>query len=123
LIHDASLLASQISFTNLTEPYVNLNLIVGLVGAVLLLVALWLMFKQRRAMPLEAILWTLGITYFTFTSWNIPPNPRLLITAFPALMVWAYYLRGKWFVRVLWINGVLLAGMSAITFVGVGLRP
>jgi hypothetical protein len=123
LIHDASLLASQISFTDLSERYVNLNLVVGLVGAVLLIIALVLMFKQRRVIPVEAILWTLGITYFTFTSWNIPPNPRLLITAFPVLMVWAYYLRGRWFAVVMWINGVLLVAMSAATFVGVGLRP
>jgi hypothetical protein len=123
LIHDASLLASQISFTDLTERYVNLNLLIGLVGAVLLVVLIVLMFKQRRAVPIEAIVWTLGIAFFTFTSWNIPPNPRLLITAFPAIMVAAYYLRGKWLAIVLWINGVLLAGLSAITFVGVALRP
>ncbi|MFL5822491.1 MAG: mannosyltransferase family protein [Solirubrobacteraceae bacterium] len=123
LVHDVKMLAGQISFTDLSEPNVNLNLVVGLVGAVLLLAMLVLMFKQRRAVPIEAILWTLGISFFTFTSWNIAPNPRLLITAFPALMVAAYYLRGKWFVVVLWINGVLLAGLSAITFVGVALRP
>jgi MFS family permease len=123
LIHDVTMLAGQISFTDLTEPNVNLNLVVGLVGAVLFLVVLVLMFKQRRAVPIEAIVWTLGIGFFTFTSWNIAPNPRLLITAFPAIMVAAYYLRGKWLTIVLWINGVLLAGLSAITFVGVALRP
>ena len=123
LWHDASVLAGQISLSDLSEPNVNLNLVVGLVGAVLLIIALVLMFKQRRVVPIEATLWTLGIAWFTFTSWNIAPNPRLLITAFPALMVTAYYLRGKWFIVVLWINGVLLAGLSAITFVGVALRP
>ena len=123
LIHDASVLAGQISFTNLNEPRVNLNLLIGLIGAVLLIIALVLMLLQWRAIPIEAIVWTLGITYFTFTSWNIAPNPRLLITAFPAIMVTAYYLRGKWFLLALWINGVLLAGLSAITFVGVALRP
>jgi hypothetical protein len=123
LIHDASMLAGQLSLTDLTEHRVNLNLVIGLVGAVLFLVVLVLMFKQRRAVPIEAIIWTLGIAFFTFTSWNIAPNPRLLITAFPAIMVAAYYLRGKWLTIVLWINGVLLAGLSAITFVGVALRP
>lgn len=123
LVHDATLLASQWSWSDLTEPNVNLNLVVGLVGAVLLIVMLVLMFRQRRAVPLEAILWTLGIAFLTLTSWNIPPNPRLLITAFPLLMVAAYYVRGRWFKVLLGINGVLLAGLSVLTFVGLTLRP
>jgi hypothetical protein len=123
LVHDATTLAGQIQFNDLTEPKVNLNLVVGLVGAALLILMLVLMYKQRRAIPIEAILWTLGIAFITLTSWNIAPNPRLLITAFPALMVLAYYLRGRWFTVVLWINGFLLAGLSALTFVGLTLRP
>jgi hypothetical protein len=123
LWHDATMLAGQIQFNDLTEPKVNLNLVVGLLGAALLVVMLVLMYKQRRAIPIEAILWTLGIAFITLTSWNIAPNPRLLITAFPALMVLAYYLRGRWLIIVLWINGFLLAGMSALTFVGLTLRP
>lgn len=123
LVHDATTLAGQISFTDLTEPKVNLNLVVGLVGAVLLIVMLVLMFKQRRAIPIEASIWTLGIAFITLTSWNIAPNPRLLITAFPALMALAYYLKGRWFTVVLWVNGILLAGLSALTFVGLTLRP
>jgi hypothetical protein len=123
LVHDATTLAGQISFSDLTEPKVNLNLVVGLIGAVVLIVMLVLMFRQWRAVPIEAIIWTLGISFITLTSWNIAPNPRLLITAFPALMVLAYYLKGRWFTVVLWVNGLLLAGMSALTFVGLTLRP
>jgi Gpi18-like mannosyltransferase len=123
LWHDAKQLGSEISFTHLTEPNVNLNLVVGLLGAALLLLMLVLIYRQRRAIPIEAIVWTLGIGFLTVTSWNIPPNPRLLITAFPGLMVLAYYLRGRWLTVVLWINGFLLAGMSALTFVGLTLRP
>jgi hypothetical protein len=123
LVHDATTLAGQIQFNDLTEPQVNLNLVVGLVGAALLILMLVLMYKQRRAIPIEAILWTLGIAFITLTSWNIAPNPRLLITAFPALMVLAYYLRGRWLTVVLWINGFLLAGLSALTFIGLTLRP
>ena len=57
---------------------------VGLIGAVLLIVMLVLMLKQWRVVPIGAIIWTLGIAFLTLTSWNIAPNPRLLITAFPA---------------------------------------
>ncbi len=123
LVHDATQLASQWTWSNLAEPNVNLNLIVGLVGAVLMIAMIVLMFFQRRRMPLEAILWSLGIAFFTFTSWNIPPNPRLLITAFPLLMVAAYYIRGWWFRGLLCFNVVLLAGLSALTYTGLTLRP
>jgi hypothetical protein len=123
LVHDATTLAGQISLTDLTEPKVNLNLVVGLIGAILLIVMLVLMLRQWRAVPIEAIIWTLGISFITLTSWNIAPNPRLLITAFPALMALAYYLKGRWFTVALWVNGLLLAGMSALTFVGLTLRP
>jgi hypothetical protein len=123
LWHDATTLAGQLSFSDLAEPKVNLNLVVGLIGAVLLVVMLVLMLKQWRVIPVGAIIWTLGIAFITLTSWNIAPNPRLLITAFPALMALAYYLKGRWFTIVLWVNGFLLAGLSALTFVGLTLRP
>lgn len=123
LWHDVTTLAGQISFSDLTEPKVNLNLVVGLVGAVLLIVMLVMLLRQWRAVPIGAIIWTLGIAFLTLTSWNIAPNPRLLITAFPALMVLAYYLKGRWFTGFLWVNGLLLAGLSALTFVGLTLRP
>jgi hypothetical protein len=123
LWHDATTLAGQISFSDLTEPKVNLNLVVGLIGAVLLIVMLVMLLRQWRVVPIGAVIWTLGIAFLTLTSWNIAPNPRLLITAFPALMALAYYLKGRWFTVVLWINGFLLAGLSALTFVGLTLRP
>lgn len=123
LVHDATKLAGEWSWSDLTEPFVNLNLVVGLVGAVLMVAMIVLMFLQRRRMPLAAIMWSLGIAFLTLTSAHIPPNPRLLITAFPLLMVAAYYIRGRWFTALLCVNGVLLVGLSALTFVGLTLRP
>jgi len=123
LVHDATTLAGQISLSDLTEPKVNLNLVVGLIGAVLLIVMLVLMLRQWRVVPAGAIIWTLGIAFLTLTSWNIAPNPRLLITAFPALMVVAYFVKGKWFTWLAWANGVALVGLSLLTFYGVTLRP
>jgi hypothetical protein len=46
-----------------------------------------------------------------------------LITAFPAVIVPAYYLRGRGFASLAVLNGILLAGLSALTFVGTTLRP
>jgi hypothetical protein len=57
------------------------------------------------------------------TAEYVPPNPRMLITAFPAVIVLAYYLKGRAFGWLLLTNGVLLAGLSALTFVGITLRP
>jgi hypothetical protein len=47
----------------------------------------------------------------------------MLITAFPALMAAARYARGRWFRVIVWVNGVLLAGLSMLTFYGFTLRP
>lgn len=123
LVHDATTLASEVNWHHLGRSQINLNYVVGLVGAVLLAVMLVLLYRQRRRVSVEAIVWTLGITFLMVTSSNVPPNPRLLITAFPLLMVVAYYVRGKWFRVLLGVNAILFVGLSALTFVGLTLRP
>lgn len=123
LIHLAIRLAHHVSFAHFNHPTINLNWPVGLVGAVILLILLVLMFRIRRTISLEAWVWTLGIAFLAVTSEWVPPNPRLLITAFPAVVVLAYYLKRAAFSWLLLANGVLLAGMSALTFVSVTLRP
>ena len=123
LVHLTTTLAGQISLSHLNEPAINLNLVVGLVGAILLLVMLVLMFKARRRMGIEPIVWTLGISFLALTSEYVPPNPRMLITAFPAIMVVGHYARGRWFTALAWANGVLLIVLSVLTFYGMTLRP
>jgi Gpi18-like mannosyltransferase len=123
LVHLTTRLAGEISFTHFDHPTINLNLVVGLVGALFLLVVLVLLVKARRTVSIEALIWTFGIALLAVTSEYTPPNPRLLITAFPAVIVLAYYLRRRGFTLWLVANGVLLAGLSALTFVSVTLRP
>jgi hypothetical protein len=123
LVHLAIRLGGQISFTHFNHPTINLNWPVGLLGAASLAVLLVLMLRIRRTISLEAWVWTLGISFITVTSEWVPPNPRLLITAFPAVIVVAYYLKHNRFYWFLAANGVLLVSMSAITFVGFTLRP
>jgi Mannosyltransferase (PIG-V) len=123
LVHLAQITASQISFRHFNHPTIDLNLVVGLVGAVVLIVLLVLVLRNWREMSIEAIVWTLGISWLAMTSEYTPPNPRLLITAFPAVMVLARYVHGKWWTALLWFNGVALVGLSALTFVGTTLRP
>jgi hypothetical protein len=125
LVHLTTKLAGQISFSHLDQPLINLNLVVGLVGAVLLIVMLVLLFLSRREVSIEAIVWTLGISFFAFTSEYVPPNPRLVFTAFPAVMVVARYAKGRWFTLIAWTSAVLFVGLSLLTFTGTPgpLRP
>jgi Mannosyltransferase (PIG-V) len=121
--HLAIRLAHHVSFVHFNHPTINLNWPVGLIGAVVLAALLLLMLRIRRTISVEAWTWTLGISFLALTSEWVPPNPRLLITAFPALIVLAYYLKRRAFSWLLVANGVLLAGMSWVTFVSVTLRP
>jgi hypothetical protein len=82
-----------------------------------------LMWRHRREIPIPAIWWTIGIAILTLTSENVPPNPRMLICAFPALMVVAYELRGRNYNKLIAATTVLLFAMSFASFVGTGLRP
>jgi hypothetical protein len=82
-----------------------------------------LVWYSRREISPEALLWTIAISFLALTSENVPPNPRMIITAFPALIVIGRYTRGRWFSLIIWVNGVLLVGLSMLTFVGHTLRP
>jgi hypothetical protein len=123
LAHLAEQLADQMSLRHFNHPTINLNLVVGFAGAIILIGLLALVARNRREMSVEAIVWTLGISWLGMTSEYVPPMPRLLIIAFPAVIVLARYMRGRPFVALLCANGVLLAGLSALTFVGTTLRP
>jgi hypothetical protein len=123
MVHLTTRLAGQISFTHFDEPAVNLNLVTGLVGALLLAGVFVLMWHSRKQMSVEAMAWTLLIGFLALTSEFTPPNPRLLVVAFPALMLLGHYVRGRGYTVLMWTNGVLLMVMSWLTFVGVTLRP
>jgi hypothetical protein len=116
-------LASEVSFSHFNNPTINLNLVVGAAGVIVLVVLLVLLFMRWREVSVEAFVWTLGISWLMLTSEYTPPNPRLLITAFPAVIVPAYYLRGRGFAALAASSGIVLAGLSALTFVGTTLRP
>jgi MFS family permease len=123
LVHLAQQLGNQISLRHFNHPTIDLNLVVGLGGAIVLIVLLVLVLCNWREMSPEAIFYTLGIAWLGMTSEYVPPMPRLLITAFPAVIVLARYVRGRAFNALLCVNGVALAGLSALTFVGTTLRP
>jgi hypothetical protein len=103
--------------------HVNLNYVSGLVGAVFLAFAFVLLVKERPHISAPAVVWTLAVAFLAVTSENVPPNPRMLITAFPAVLVVAYRFKGKAFYRVMAVSVTLLIAMSAASYVGTALRP
>ncbi len=123
LVHLVRNLAREISFAHFNHPTINLNLVFGLLGAVVLIGMLVLLFRTRREVSVEAIVWTVGIALLAITSEFVPPNPRLLFTAFPAVLAVGHFVTGRRYTVLLWTTGVLLVGLSYLTFVGVTLRP
>jgi hypothetical protein len=123
LVWQAKALVKQISFTHFNDPTINLNLVVGLAGVVVLVGGLLLLLRRPRLVSIEGMVWTFGIAFLTATSEYVPPNPRLLLTAFPAVLVFAHYVRGKRFIALAAVNGALLVLLSSLTFVGITLRP
>jgi hypothetical protein len=114
-----------LDFSNPRYPLnINLNYENGVLGALFLAFALWLIFaKLRPRMPAAAIAFTLAIAALTFTSANTPPNPRMLIVAFPALIAVAAWARGRWFIRFMAIELAITLACSPFVFVNVTLRP
>jgi hypothetical protein len=123
ILHMATRLGSEISLRHFNQPTINLNLVVGLIGSVVLVLMLVCVWAARREMSIEAVVWTAGISILALTSEYVPPNPRMLITAFPALMAVARYSHGRWFRVIVWGNGILLVVLSLFTFYGTTLRP
>ena len=106
-----------------TFLHVNLNYVAGLLGAVFLFWAVVLLMKMRPRISVPALVWTFGIAFLAVTSENVPPNPRMLITAFPLVLVVAYRLRGRAFGWLMGVSVTVLIAMSAVTYVGTALRP
>jgi Mannosyltransferase (PIG-V) len=124
LVHLVAKLFSQIfAFDSLHHPGINLNFVAGVAGAVFLLAGLWLLWKERARVPVPALVWTFGLAVVTLTSFRTPPNARMLICAFPVLMVVAHRVGRRGFIALATSCTVLLITMSFVSFVGTGLRP
>jgi Gpi18-like mannosyltransferase len=89
----------------------------ALAGAAVLVALLVLMFKRRRSLPLEAWTWTLGIVLISLCTAHLPPNSRMLITAFPAVLILATYFEGRRFWVLQTVNVLLLIATAWFVFV------
>jgi hypothetical protein len=123
LFNQARTLVDEISFPHFDYHAINLNLIAGLLGAVVLFIGLVLFLRGPYRPPATAITWAIGVGFLAVTSENTPPNPRLLITAFPAILLIVCYVKDRGVERLIAVSTVFLVVMSAITYVGFALRP
>jgi Mannosyltransferase (PIG-V) len=123
LVHAVHRLAPSFDPSHFNHPTIDLNLVFGTIGAVIMAVELVLLWFYRREMSLPAIVWTVGIIFLAVTSEYTPPNPRMVITAFPGLVLFARYLKGRAFNLVIALNLLLLVVLSLLTFVGFSMRP
>lgn len=105
----------------LSRHLANFDLWNGLVGAVFLIVALVALVRLRREFGLEALVWAFGVGLFTLWSIRTPPNARMLLVAFPTVIVWARALPRRFAVFAT-VEMVLLLAMSVLTFAG-GMTP
>ena len=102
---------------------INLNIIVGLLGAAFLVVGLRWLWRDRGTLPLEVQVFTACMTFLMVTSWHVPPNPRMLITGFPVVLIFAKWLHDRAWTRFIWCTGAMLVVLSTMTYVGSVLRP
>jgi hypothetical protein len=102
---------------------VDLNDGLALVGTAFLLWGFKLLWEHRARVPLTAWTWTVCVSVLALTSAKTPPNPRLLIVAFPIVLVVGAALRGRAYNRALRWALFATVVLSPITYVGMWLRP
>lgn len=116
----------------LASHRVNLDFVSGLAGAVFLICSVVLLFRHGREAPvlsggtglsLSAFAWTVGVGLLTLWSIRTPPNPRILVTTFPAIAIWAQRPREKGILAFVTVEVILFVVMTALTFHGKLMTP
>jgi hypothetical protein len=102
---------------------IDLNGVAALLGTVFLFWGFKLLWEHRQRVPLTAWAWTICVAFLALTSAKTPPNPRLLILAFPVVMVVGAVLSDRGYRRALAWDVVATLVMTPITYVGIWLRP
>lgn len=123
LAHQGKLLAHELSHAHLAHLRINLAPLAGLLGTVVLLIGLALLLRRPRLVSLEAMTLTLCIAFLAVVSENVPPNPRILITAFPVVLVFAHQFQRRGYAWLFGATTLLLVLTSALTYGGRTLTP
>ena len=123
LAHQGRFLAHELSGLSLSHPRIYLGPVAGLLGALVLLIGVGLLLRRPRLVSIEAMTLTLGIGVLGLLSENVAPNPRILITAFPAVLIFAHYCRRRAYAWLLGGSTFLLVLTSTLTYAGHTLTP
>ena len=102
---------------------IDLNGILALLGTAFLIYAFWRMWKARHTIPIPVWVWTIVVALLALTSAKTPPNPRLLICAFPLVLIVGAEQKGRAQRWLLVADIACLLVMSWFTYVGIWLRP
>lgn len=96
----------------------NLSLWNGVLGTVFLIVSLVVLTRDRRELTPGVLLWTYGVGVMTLWSVMTLTNARMLLIAFPAVIVWARYLPRRRFALFLGVELAVLLLTSGLTLAG-----
>jgi len=94
------------------------NIVNGVLGAVFLVWSLFALVRVRREVTAGGLALPFGIAAVTLWSVLTPPNARMLLVAFPAVMVWGRRLSGRSLVLFVAVEAAVLLVTSALTFAG-----
>jgi Mannosyltransferase (PIG-V) len=108
---------------NIPLQHFILTPIAGLLGAVVLVMGVVLLFKRPVRVSAEAMAFTLAIGLLAVVSESLAPNARILITAFPVVLVFAYYCRNRSYQWLIGATTALFVVTSALTYGGHTLTP
>jgi Gpi18-like mannosyltransferase len=90
----------------------------GVFGGVFLVWSIIVLVRVRRELSPGALSLPMGIAAVTLWSILTPPNARMLLIAFPAVLVWGRRLSGRRLSLFVAVETALLLFTSALTFAG-----
>ncbi len=102
---------------------IDLNGILALLGTAFLIYGLWRLWKRRDTIPVPVWVFTAFAALLALTSAKTPPNPRLLICAFPVVLIVGAEHEGRTQKWLLVADVACLLVLSWFTYVGIWLRP
>jgi hypothetical protein len=102
---------------------IDINAIHGLLGLIVMVWGMYLLWRSRDKVHFTALIWTLFVFLLAVTSPKTPPNARMLICTFPALLAIGSQVRGRWRCVLLPATFVFTVVMSYLTYYGSWLRP
>jgi Mannosyltransferase (PIG-V) len=90
----------------------------GVLGAIFLVVSIVVLVRLRRELSTGTLVYTVGLAAVTLWSVLTPPNARMLLVAFPAVIIWGRRLSGRARAAFITVEVLVLIFTSALTFSG-----